>query len=118
MKEGRRTFLAVLLPAILAARALAAEAPQGGAQKTPKSGLPPFPSQPGEDSPNPDPKAILKQNQKDIQTDVERLFKLAQELKGEVEKTDSSQILSLPLIKKAEEVERLAKKIKELARYI
>ncbi len=61
-------------------------------------------------------RGILKANQKDIKRDVERLAELAQELKQEVEKTDSSEVLSLPLLRKAEEIEKLAKHIKSLAR--
>ena len=64
----------------------------------------------------PDPHAILRANQKDIKRDVERLFELAQELKKEVEKTDSSEVLSLALVRKTEEIEKLAKHIKSLAR--
>jgi hypothetical protein len=43
---------------------------------------------------------------------VEKLFQLASELKEQVEKTDSSQVLSLALVRKAEEIEKLAKEIK------
>lgn len=65
--------------------------------------------------PQPDPHAILKQNEKDLKKDVQKLFELAEELKKEVEKTDSSEVLSLNLIRKAGEIEKLAKHIKSLA---
>jgi hypothetical protein len=61
--------------------------------------------------PNPD-KKILENNDKDIKKKVERLYQLADELKKEVEKTDSSKVLSLNLVKKAEEIERLARDIR------
>ncbi len=63
-----------------------------------------------------EPRAVLKANQKDLKRDVERLAELAEELKKEVEKTDSTEILSLQLVRKAEEIEKLAKHIKSLAR--
>ncbi len=41
---------------------------------------------------------------------------LASELKTEVEKTDSTTILSLAMLKKADEIEKLAKQIKDQAK--
>jgi hypothetical protein len=61
-------------------------------------------------------KAMLEQRQKDIKKEVERLYNLASELKQEVEKTDATTVLSLPMLKKAEEIEKLAKQIKENAK--
>lgn len=113
MVNGRRAFLFAVLPAALAAGALAAQQPIPP-DRGPRP--PRWPGEPDEDAAKLDPKRLLKQNQKDIQADVERLFKLAEELKDQVAKTDSSEVLSLPLIKKAEEIEKLAKQIKNLAR--
>ena len=64
----------------------------------------------------PPAKAMLKENEKDIKKDIEKLYQLASELKAEVEKTDSSQVLSLALLRKAEEIEKLAKEIKNRAK--
>jgi hypothetical protein len=64
----------------------------------------------------PPTKAVLKENEKDIKKDIEKLYQLASELKAEVEKTDSSQVLSLPMIRKAEEIEKLARGIKNRAK--
>ena len=61
-------------------------------------------------------KAMLEQRQKDIKKEVERLYKLASELKDEVEKTDATTVLSLPMVRKAEEIEKLAKQIKDNAK--
>jgi len=61
-------------------------------------------------------KDILKQNQRQIKENVEKIYKLAEELKDEVEKTDATNTLSLPMIQKAEQIERLAKQVKNLAR--
>jgi hypothetical protein len=61
-------------------------------------------------------KAVLEQNQKDIKKDVEKLFELATELKNEVEKTDATVILSMAMVKKTEEIEKLAKQIRDHAK--
>jgi hypothetical protein len=61
--------------------------------------------------PNTEKKA-LEENDKDMKKKVDRLFELATELKAEVDKTDSSKVLSLNLVKKAEEIEKLAREIK------
>ena len=57
-------------------------------------------------------KALNKQRQTQLEKDTERLFKLATELKEYVGKTDEH-TLSLDVIKKAEEIEKLAKSVKE-----
>jgi len=57
-------------------------------------------------------KKALEDNDKDMKKKVNRLFELATELKVEVDKTDSSKVLSLNLVKKAEEIEKLARDIK------
>jgi len=79
--------------------------------------LPPKPrpaQEPDADNPNlPSPeKQMLEDNNKDIHKKVERLYQLATELKAEVDKTDSTKVLSLNLVKKAEEIEKLAHDIK------
>jgi hypothetical protein len=78
---------------------------------------PPKPGQKDEDTDETkfDSKAVLQANQKDIKKNVERLFQLASELKAEMEKTDSVQVLSVAMLKKAEEIEKLAKGIRARA---
>ncbi len=71
---------------------------------------------PFDTTPKVDPKQVLKQNKEQIHDDVEKLYTLASELKDEVEKTDSVNVLSLAMVTKAEQVEKLAKQIKNLAR--
>jgi len=68
-----------------------------------------------ENSPKIDPKKILEENQKNIRKNIEKLYKLAGELKAEVDKTDAVQVLSMGMLKKAEEIERLAKEIRSHA---
>jgi hypothetical protein len=60
--------------------------------------------------------AQLRQNERDIRKDVDQLFSLAQELKTLSSKSDAAQELSVALVQKTEEIEKLAKKIRDLAR--
>jgi hypothetical protein len=53
-----------------------------------------------------------KKRQQDIREETEKLFQLATELKAAVDKTNEN-LLSLDVVRKAEEVEKLAKKVKE-----
>jgi hypothetical protein len=79
------------------------------------------PTIPGEEA-EPDPLArriMLEQakkrniqRQQDIVKDTNKLLELAQQLKTEVDKSNQDQ-LSLSVVKKAEEIEKLAKSVKE-----
>lgn len=53
-----------------------------------------------------------KKRQDEIHDDTEKLYQLATELKAAVDKSNEHE-LSLDVVKKAEEVEKLAKKIKD-----
>jgi hypothetical protein len=66
-------------------------------------------------APSFDSKAMLEANQKDIKKNVEKLFQLASELKAEVDKTDEVKVLSVSLLRKAEEIEKLAHAIRSRA---
>jgi hypothetical protein len=57
-------------------------------------------------------KALNKQRQADIQKDTDRLLRLATELKEYVDKTDEH-MLSVDVLKKAEEIDKLAKQIRD-----
>ena len=63
-----------------------------------------------------DPKLVLQANQKDLHRDVDQLLQLAQELKKEVDKTDGTAVLSLSMLKKADEIQKLAHQIASLAK--
>ena len=52
------------------------------------------------------------ERQKKLEEDTARLLSLATELKQQVDKTNQN-ILSLDVIKKADEIERLAKSVKD-----
>ena len=53
-----------------------------------------------------------KKRQQDIRDDTDKLFQLATELKAAVDKSNEN-LLSLEVVRKADEVEKLAKKVKE-----
>jgi len=109
--KDRRTFLGGLLTAGLATR-ITSQLPQGQTpklpqdQKTAPDNTPENPLAPSAE------KRLLEENEKDIKKKVEKLYELATELKAEVDKTDSSKVLSLNLVRKAEEIEKLARDIK------
>jgi len=63
-----------------------------------------------------DGRANALANQKELRADVARLYEMVSELKQQVEKTDSNTMLSMPLVKKAQQIEKLAKQIKQLAK--
>ena|SRR5438067_1872306 len=57
-------------------------------------------------------KALNTKRQEDIKRDTDKLLKLATELKDNVDKTTEN-VLSLEVIKKAEEIEKLAKSVRD-----
>jgi hypothetical protein len=128
MDANKRNFLAAIIPMALGVRlglfSSARVAPaQNGLPTRPQpsqGGPPPKLEQPmPSDEIKPDSKEakdILKQNQRQIAENVEKIYKLAAELKDEVEKTDAANTLSLPMIQRAEQIEKLAKQVKNLAR--
>jgi hypothetical protein len=62
------------------------------------------------------PKAIEMENQKELRAGVAKLYDMVVELRDQVEKTDANSTLSIPVMKKAQQIEKLAKQIKNLAK--
>lgn len=60
-------------------------------------------------------KEANKKRQDEIREETQKLYQLATELKDAVDKSNEH-VLSLDVVKKAEEVEKLAKKVKEKMR--
>jgi hypothetical protein len=116
MDNQKRDFLSLLLTAAVTAPvsifAHVTLAQQMGRRPGPP--LDPL-SDPSAQPPPFDPKKIQEHNQKTILEDIQKLYRLAGELKDEVEKTDSRNTLSLAMVQKAKEVEKLAKQIANLA---
>ncbi|HTB93616.1 MAG TPA: hypothetical protein VK728_12355 [Candidatus Sulfotelmatobacter sp.] len=109
--KNRRTFLGGLLTAGLATRFTGEPARGQNPKATPDQKTSPDTTPENPLSP-PAEKRMLEENEKDIKKKVEKLYDLATELKAEVDKTDSSKVLSLNLVRKAEEIEKLARDIK------
>jgi len=125
MIESRRRLLTIFAGAT---GVLAAEPILVGLQSTYRRPLQPKPS-----SDTPDPHypvridgpnatsnsskaAIDQQTQKEIRIAIARLYELVAELKEQVEKTDATATLSVSVMKKAQEIEKLAKQIKDRAK--
>lgn len=106
----RRAFLAWGAALGLWAATARAQQPQG-------QRVPPFPPLP-EEPPGPkiDPRVILKENEREIRRDAQRLYQLADQLRKQVEKTDTTQVFSVDLYRTAEEIEKLARQIKNRLR--
>lgn len=61
-------------------------------------------------------KTMDKQNQAEVKASVEKLYALISELKEEVEKSNASTVLSVSVLKKSQQIEKLAKHVKDLAK--
>jgi len=61
-------------------------------------------------------RAAMVRNEKDFRVGVERLYQLSDDLRKEMQKTTTTNVLSVQMYKKTEEIEKLAKKLKNLAR--
>jgi hypothetical protein len=108
--------LAILAPSF-SAQAQHPSAPAVVPRPSPNAPNPNFP--PGLHGPGltePDPKAVDKQNQAELQSDVDRLYALAFELRERMKMTDSTSTMSVTIIKQAQQIEKLAKQIKDRAK--
>jgi hypothetical protein len=117
METGRRSFLSSFVVALAGVKGQfvgqmrQGPVPRGQIPDASGSTAPPDMAVPRRD-----PQEELIVNQKNLRLDADRLLHLAQELKDEADKTELTNVLSLSLVHKAEEVEKLAKHIKGLAR--
>jgi hypothetical protein len=125
MPESRRHLLAGLVgvAGIFASGPLldGLQAPAPGSGGTPRAKIYPNGRDPNasadiEPPSRPDPKVITRANQMKIRTDIAKLYEMVSELKEQIDKTDASSTLSLAVVKKAQEIEKLAKQIKNLAK--
>ena len=113
----RRPMHALAL-AMTTALSLAAFArPQGIARRMP---APPASSQSSSDATAPAPtagvgaakRAQLAKNEKEFRDGVERLYQLTNELREEVRQTTTTEVLSIHMYKQTQEIESLAKQLK------
>jgi hypothetical protein len=121
MRTGRRFFLSGIAATLAGTRALLAGS-QAQRQDNPTH-IPQIPdasnSNGVEDIPLPpraNPREQLKEDQKSLRRDVDHLLQLAKDLKDESDKTPETDVLSLSLVKKVEDIEKLAHQIKDRIR--
>ena len=109
MFQGRRSFLGLMLGATAIQGIQDAPEIPPNPRKIPiPKAEPPDPA----DMAGPSDKIIMQENSKDIKKDVQKLYELATDLKAEADKTDSEKVLSLKLLRKLDEIERLTKEIR------
>jgi hypothetical protein len=57
-----------------------------------------------------------QQNEQEIRLEVQRLYAMATELKDEVDNTNSYAVLNVSVLKRTQEIEKLAKQIRDRAK--
>lgn len=121
MRETRRTFVKALAAAtgfvatpdllLLRQRPITPPPPPEPAEtQVPYAGTP---KSPGVDSAR---RALMLRNEREFRAGIEQLYRMASELRDEVQKTMTSDVLSVRMYKKTEAIERLAKQLKNKAR--
>jgi hypothetical protein len=63
-----------------------------------------------------DPRTVDRARQQELKTQVSKLYDMVAELKQQVEFSDVATTLSVSTVKKAQQIEKLAKQIKDLAK--
>jgi hypothetical protein len=63
-----------------------------------------------------DAKQLDRQNQVEVKAEVEKLYALVFELREEMKQSDRNNTMSVTVVKKAQQIEKLAKEIKERAK--
>jgi hypothetical protein len=125
MPESRRRLLTALFGAagVFAVEPLLArlQAPNPSSGPLPKAKVYPNGRDPNistgiDDPTRPNRKAIARANQIEIKTDIAKLYEMVAELKEQIENTDATATLSFSVVKKAQQIEKLAKQIKDLAK--
>lgn len=124
MLLSRRRLTIISIAAVILLSAASSGAPQGHPTPVPIVPRPspnaPNPNYPpglqGPEQTPPDPKKLDRQNQAEIKADVQKLYELIGELKEQVERSDTNSTLSLSVVKKAQQIEKLAKQVKDRAK--
>ncbi len=125
MGATRRTFLVTLAAAASYSAAASGTAfAQAGPKKTPFPTPPPSAEQenPAEQQrtaatdPDRAKKLAMQQNEKAFRADVAKLYALASTLKEDVERLATTQVFSVQMYKRTEEIERVAKDLKAKAK--
>lgn len=61
-------------------------------------------------------RARLLENEKEFRQDVERLYRLASDLRDELAKTPTAEVFSVHMVKETEQIEKLAKSLRSKAK--
>ncbi len=117
MLESRRELLVGLVGAagLMSSASLLAGA---GAQYPPSRPTPPT-GDPGALSGQPrpaSPRVLSPKDKELLRTDLDQLYRLVSELLKEYQSADPHTVLSVSFVKKADQAEKLAKQVKNLAR--
>jgi hypothetical protein len=120
VETGRRFFLSGIAATLAGVNGLLAAQQRHGVQGPPMTQIPDA-SQSGRGDetiqpPRIDPKVQLKEDQKALRHDVDRLLEMVKDLKQESDNTPETEVLSLSLVKKTEEIEKLARQIRDRIR--
>jgi hypothetical protein len=120
VETGRRFFFSSIAATLAGVNGLLAAQQRHGVQGPPMTQIPDA-SQSGRGDetvqpPRMDPKVQLKEDQKALRHDVDRLLEMVKELKQESDNTPETEVLSLSLVKKTEEIEKLARQIRDRIR--
>ena len=120
MEQSRRQVLAALVGIAGVLTSVSALGLQRSPQPIPSPNAPNPSYPPGLNNagvrPDSDKKSVDPKVQLEIRNDVQKLYDLVVELREEVAKTDSSAVFSLSVVKKAQQIEKLAKKVKDLSK--
>jgi hypothetical protein len=119
MRESRRRFvrvLAAVVGGVTARGTLFLAQRRGGFPDPPEPAEKPNPAAAAPDASRRSPKGLAQEKEREFRAGVERLYQLTSELRDEVQKTPTSDVLSIRMYKKTEEIERLAKQIKSKAK--
>jgi hypothetical protein len=123
MEETRRRFLMAIVVAASCSVATQGTVLAQVGRKTPFPTPPPpaetqnpAEAQADKSDPRNAKKVALQQNEKEFRAGVNRLYQLAGELKEEVDKTVTTEVFSVQMYKKAEEIEKVAKMLKGKAK--
>jgi hypothetical protein len=122
MPQSRRHLLTLFAGAagVIAAQPLLLHAQSRTPQPIPSPNAPNQNFPPGlngpDNKPGSDNKTIDPQTQQEIKRDIQKLYELASTLKDQAAKMDLNSTLPFSVVKEAQEIEKLAKKIKQLSK--
>jgi hypothetical protein len=118
MLESRRQLLFGIVRTV-GLFASASSFAAGRTQYPPLRPTPPSPGSPVSLAGAPKPvnsRALTQKNQELLKTDLDQLYQLASELRKEYQAANPNAVLSVSFVKKAEQAEKIAKQVKNLAR--